>query len=437
VHSYHPSAVPPDGEYQAVVQWSENHQDEWLISPTINLFDYDNCQLTFWRYGHTGSTHNDHYYVKVSPTGGYNKSDFTDIIWDASGLPEGDNHYDTPYVLDLSEYDVLSVRIAWHNDDAPNNNGLWYGSCIDDIVISGELSGTYPTGTYPVEAVVKNHGTYFENFNVNAKIYSVTETFEDLIYESNYSVKELAVDKVETAVFNDWTVTNLGKYRLEIRTELAGDNNPEDDVKIKIIRVDPNPPTTTISFDGMLGENNWYISDVMITLEGTDDLSGVLATYYRVDGTDWELYFLPFIVSLDRIFSIDYYSIDKARNIEEEQSTTLFVDQTSPTITLTSKRRVGRIIFTADVSDATSGVDRVEFYLENETGFYTATEEPYEWVLIPIPSEEVMVTAIVYDHAGNLKQDAISVSRLCSKEQGSAHPENMVYRKTGGEYVQN
>jgi len=417
VNSYRPSAIPPDGSYQSIVQWSENHQDEWLVTPIIDLFDYDDCQLKFWRYGHTGSTHDDHYYVKVSPTAGYDKSDFTDIIWDASELPEGDNHYDTPYGLDLSDYDGLSIRIAWHNDDPPNNSGLWYGSCIDDIVVSGIVSGTYPTGIYPVEAIVKNHGTYYEDFNVNATIYKITEVWDELIYESNYSVTNLAVDAVESAVFDDWTVTELGKYRLEIKTELPGDNNPEDDVKMKIIRVDPNPPTTSITLDGIIGENNWYISDVIVTLEGTDDLSGVLATYYRVDGADWELYLSPFIVSLDGIHSVDYYSVDKARNREEEHSIILSIDKTLPTIILTSEKLVGRIIFTADVSDVTSGVDRVEFFVENETDFYTATQEPYDWVLMPIPNEEVMVTAIVYDQAGNLKQDAISVSRPYIKKQ--------------------
>jgi hypothetical protein len=138
VTSYTPPAVPPDGEYQAMVQWSYNHQDEWLITPLLDL-DGENCEVTFWRYGHTGSTNDDHYYVKASPSGGYDKTDFTDILWDATALPEGDNHYDTPYTIDLSAYDGQTIRLAWHNEDPPSNDGLWYGSCIDAVEVTKSL----------------------------------------------------------------------------------------------------------------------------------------------------------------------------------------------------------------------------------------------------------------------------------------------------------
>jgi len=137
VTSYDPPAVPPDGDYQAMVQWDYNHQDEWLITPLINLADYTGCELTFWRFGHIGSTYLDHYYVKVSPTGGYDKADFTDELWDASALPEGDNHYDYPYDISLSAYDGTSIRIAWQNVDG-DGQGLWWGSCIDAVEVTGE-----------------------------------------------------------------------------------------------------------------------------------------------------------------------------------------------------------------------------------------------------------------------------------------------------------
>ena len=199
---YGQPAEPYNGSYQAFLHWSYNHQDEWLITPEIDLFQYDNSQLMFWRYGHTGSPYNDHYYVRVSPTGGFEKDDFTDIIWDASDLPEGDNHYDTPYVLDLSNYDGTSIRIAWHNVDGSSNDGLWFGNCIDDVQITGEITGAYPAGTYPVEAIVKNHGTYFEDFNVNAKIYKIDGIQDVLIYESNIIITDVASDATETAVFD-------------------------------------------------------------------------------------------------------------------------------------------------------------------------------------------------------------------------------------------
>ncbi|PID27916.1 MAG: hypothetical protein CSB55_06965 [Candidatus Cloacimonadota bacterium] len=124
--------VPVDGEFQAKLGWDYGHQDEWLISDNYTLGN--GMFLNFWTYCHYGSTHADHYYVKISTDNG---STWTEL-WDASALPEGDNMYDSPVNIDLNAYAGETVKFAWQAVDGPTNDGLWYVWFIDAVSISDE-----------------------------------------------------------------------------------------------------------------------------------------------------------------------------------------------------------------------------------------------------------------------------------------------------------
>jgi hypothetical protein len=123
--------VPQDGNYQAFMMWSYNHQDEWLITPEFTAPAGD---LAFWYHGTNGSTNADNYYVKVSTDGGANWT----ILWNASTLPAGANPYQTPAVIDLSAFAGEDIHIAWNNVDGPGNDGLWFAWAIDNITVGGE-----------------------------------------------------------------------------------------------------------------------------------------------------------------------------------------------------------------------------------------------------------------------------------------------------------
>jgi uncharacterized membrane protein len=119
------------GTYAAGLWWSYYHQDEWLITPEIAIAGA--CTLSFWTYGWEGSTYGDHYYVKVSTDGG---STWT-VVFDLSTLTLGDwNMWAYPYYIDLSAYSGQNVKIAWHAEDPPSNDGLWYIWIIDDITLT-------------------------------------------------------------------------------------------------------------------------------------------------------------------------------------------------------------------------------------------------------------------------------------------------------------
>lgn len=122
--------VPPyNGEYQAALWWSFNHQDEWLITPQFNC--PGNASLTFWTYAFYGSTNDDHYYVKASTDGGTT----WDTLWDATALTGGWNYYDAPVNIPLDDYAGQQIQLSFHADDPPSNDGLWYVWFLDDIHI--------------------------------------------------------------------------------------------------------------------------------------------------------------------------------------------------------------------------------------------------------------------------------------------------------------
>ncbi|MDD2332728.1 MAG: choice-of-anchor J domain-containing protein, partial [Candidatus Cloacimonetes bacterium] len=125
---------PHSGNYQAGLWWSYDYQDEWLITPLFNC--PPSAYLRFWSHVFYGSENGDHYYIKISTNGGTSWS----ILWDASAQTGGWNSYASPITLDLSMYEGLQVKLAWHAEDPESNDGLWYVWFIDDVYIGNEVT---------------------------------------------------------------------------------------------------------------------------------------------------------------------------------------------------------------------------------------------------------------------------------------------------------
>jgi len=191
-----------------------------------------------------------------------------------------------------------------------------------------------------------------------------------------------------------------------------------DDVEIKAM-FDEESPETKCYLTGDLGEDDWYISPVTVTLEATDGGSGVDYTMYKLDDdVDWRKYTGPFLVPEDDdVHTLQYFSVDYVGNEEDPCDPVEFkIDQTSPTIELTWDRKNSKLV--ADVNDETSGVNRVEFSVNGEY-VGEATASPYEWEVTD-PKRGDKGQAIVYDNAGNKavseEIDAVSQSQSQSKQ---------------------
>jgi hypothetical protein len=157
---------------------------------------------------------------------------------------------------------------------------------------------------------------------------------------------------------------------------------------------------TICDLSGTFGEDGWYISDVTVTLTVVEEpLKGTYHTFYRIDGASWEEYFSPFNVSEDGVRFLVYYSVDEWGNAETSKTRDFKIDQTPPKWNGLYFDRIGHSKYRihAYVSDTTSGVNRVEFYL-NDYLIYTDDEAPYEWIY---KGPSFSSNAIVFDEAGN------------------------------------
>jgi len=179
------------------------------------------------------------------------------------------------------------------------------------------------------------------------------------------------------------------------------------------------PPKTTISLNPPEpdGCNGWYVSDVTIMLEATDDVSGVKEIRYRIDG--WSEHVIPgdsgsFILHGDgEDILVEYWAVDYAGNVETKTEFELDIDRTVPEITLTYEYNIKWwedwvFKFTATATDAMSGMDCVEFYANDilqET--VTGPGPTYTWTIKYLPICKLLIRATAYDKAGLSESDEV------------------------------
>lgn len=208
---------------------------------------------------------------------------------------------------------------------------------------------------------------------VNVTYYQINgEGWE--IYTQSFLVTEVGF-----IVFEFYSIDNAGNTEAPKQVEL---------------KVDTEPPMLTISFNPSSpnGNNGWYISDITVTANATDSLSGVNGTWYWKDG-QWQNYTGPFNLT-DGFTSTRIKSKDNADNIEFGSSTPPFkIDKTKPFITLEysvvggNRWRGWNLLYTATAIDAMSGMERVEFYKNDELQTTITGPGPtYEWTDHYFPS---------------------------------------------------
>ncbi|MFH0943225.1 MAG: PxKF domain-containing protein [Candidatus Beckwithbacteria bacterium] len=100
------------------------------------------------------------------------------------------------------------------------------------------------------------------------------------------------------------------------------------------ITADTIPPTTTVLLSGTMGDNNWYTSDVQVTLSAADNPggSGLLKTEYSFNGTSWVTYTTPFSLTTEGETTVYYRSTDNSSNVEATKTQIVKIDKTAPVI---------------------------------------------------------------------------------------------------------
>ncbi|WP_066321044.1 hypothetical protein [Bacillus sp. FJAT-29814] len=164
----------------------------------------------------------------------------------------------------------------------------------------------------------------------------------------------------------------------------AGNIEEKQTVEVK---VDKTAPTTVSNI-----EEKWYTDIVNVELTATDDLSGVKATYYSINGSEFAEG-TGFVLDQEGVNQVAFYSVDNAGNIEEKQTVEVKVDKTAPT-TVTNVEGAN-VELTA--TDELSGV-KATYYSINGSEFAEGTS-------IVLDSEGVnTITFYSVDNAGNIEE---------------------------------
>ncbi|HDS59849.1 MAG TPA: PKD domain-containing protein [Thermoplasmatales archaeon] len=133
------------------------------------------------------------------------------------------------------------------------------------------------------------------------------------------------------------------------------------------ITVDTLPPETNATLNGTEGADDWYRGNVTVTLNATDVLSGVNATWYLLNET-WYLYNDSFVVSQEGRTNVTYYSVDNATNREDNNTLPVKIDNTPPVTNVTLDGDLGirgwyrgPVTAALTANDTLSGVDSIRY----------------------------------------------------------------------------
>jgi hypothetical protein len=323
------------------------------------------------------------------------------------------------------------LNSAWQDLNAAY--GMNYNWCLEAIVTEGGPHAEFylGPGTYPVEGTIKNLGTFTETGTAKATVYDVMHG-SAIVYQSYYPIASIGVGAEVSAAFADWTVTAAGLYNLSIEMPLANDDKTSNNYMELGIGIDDTAPvsTHTVSPATPNGQNSWYVSDVTITLQATDDLVGVKVIKYQIDGGSWLDYTGPIVISTDSASHVvKYYAIDKVGNEESpaHEIPAFKMDKTAPTITLAGDHSSKtEWVFTATVADPMSGVTKVEFYVADVLLSTVMAPGPYTFTYT---GKDTPCQAIVYDNAGNSAVSAEVESFTTNEVTTQSHSSSAVVLK--------
>jgi len=172
---------------------------------------------------------------------------------------------------------------------------------------------------------------------------------------------------------------------------------------------DKIPPVTKISLNGPVGDNDWFTSDVTVTLSATDNTE-VYKTEYSFDRITWTTYLKPFIITTEGNIIVYYKSTDKAGNPESIKTKTIKIDKTIPTCSTTSPSpgseiKSSTITVTWTGFDATSGISHYEIKMDGGPWIDVGLNITYTFTGVGDGSHAIQVKA--FDKAGLSKQDSV------------------------------
>jgi peptidoglycan/xylan/chitin deacetylase (PgdA/CDA1 family)/archaellum component FlaF (FlaF/FlaG flagellin family) len=345
-----------------------------------------------------------------------------------NGAACGNGFYNSAVSVALSAVDdsggsgVASIRYTTDGSDPTSSNGTVYGGAFS---LAGTTTVKYRAYDNAGNAEpVKSQLIQVDTVAPGSSISCNGATCASSYYGNAVSVGLTATDTGGSGVRairyttdgSDPTTSNgtdysapfslSGTATVKYRAfDNAGNAEP---VNSALIRVDTNPPSSSIKCNGGSCSNAYFKPGASVTITATDADSGVASIRYTTDGTTptsstGTVYSGSFSVSSTT--TVKYRAFDNAGNAEAVNSQLVQIDATSPTASLTSPNAGALVSGTVSLSASASdnvAVDHVDFLVDGQT-VGAASSAPYSfgWDSRTVGDGSHTLAAKAVDSAGN------------------------------------
>ncbi|HUL38664.1 MAG TPA: Ig-like domain-containing protein [Methanomassiliicoccales archaeon] len=238
------------------------------------------------------------------------------------------------------------------------NSTDWAGNAEAIQVIGFGIDSTPPECSASVNGTPGNDGWYVSSIEVELNA-------SDAI--SGVHLIQYALDAGQWQNYTSpLTISSPGSHSLLFRSEdVAG--NVQEATEL-ILQVDDSAPSCGLDLSGIAGGNGWFLSEVVLIPNGSDQGSGIDSYHYRMDSGDWSTLTGNLTINAEGAHVIESYAVDKAGNVGPTISRQVWIDTAPPSSSIAFNGTQGSEgWFVSNVSidiaamDAPSGVESI-FY---------------------------------------------------------------------------
>jgi hypothetical protein len=279
-------------------------------------------------------------------------------------------------------------------------------SATDNIGNSAQQSVTFKVdGTPPVLSMIPS-GTQ-GNADWYTSTVSLSITASDTT--SGPPMVQYNLDGAGWSSISGPIVISDGKHVVQAQALDAAGNLATDSMAIQ---VDTIAPTQTLDVQGVDGKNGWYVSDVQADVIASDTGSGIASSTISDNGAAPKS--SP-ITLMDGVHHLQFTTTDDAGN-QVVGSQTINVDQTLPSVSITSPEQDTVVIssqnITGQTSDDTSGIATLEISFDGGnkwTPLPPASNWSYPFSSAALANGALTIMARDEDNAGNIGITSVGV----------------------------
>ena len=204
--------------------------------------------------------------------------------------------------------------IEYHSVDLANN--------IESVqYLLFNIDMTCPTTCCILSGTMGLNDWYISPVNVNLTAFGDTSG----INFTKYRIDE----ETNWHNYSEFIITANGEHTVIYYSQDKAKNT--EIMKTISFRIDKTRPVTNWSIIGTSGTNGWYKSQALISLNGEDNDSDIDCTWYQINNSSPLRYLgQPIRIYEDGKYTLDFWSVDKAGNIEVIKSIPIWIDASTP-----------------------------------------------------------------------------------------------------------